>query len=467
MSKKIRRAILITILVAVGLIGGTSIGVLIYLDARGLLGPMIQTLLGYFTFGGKSVLIIVWALILPLLLLAFLLFLVLRRRRVNKVKESWEEGLSVAIAAERAEYEESLKKQLPSRFDLTEAKPEAAAEGSAEVNTLGEFCTRFRNFSASRLGLYFTESEVREFVAGLATSKIIILQGVSGAGKTSLAYAFGEFTGNSSAIIPVQPMWKERSDLLGYYNEFTRKFNETPLFKKLYEANQSDNIYITVLDEMNIARVEYYFAEFLSLLEIPDPDMRRLEIVSDRWENDPAGLKDGTLKLPENMWFVGTVNDDDSAFPVSDKVYDRAMVVELKGLAEERAEASASGPVRVTYTQLCGMIQDAASDFALSGESLARIAALDKFLTEKFRITYGNRIKKQIRGYVAAYVACGGTESEALDDILAKKVLRKLAYRDLSGYGGELQELAALLENMPGGKMSRCCEYLGKISLYE
>ena len=157
----------------------------------------------------------------------------------------------------------------------------------------------------------------------------MILQGMSGTGKTSLAYAFGEYINNQAVVVPIQPMWKERTDLIGYYNEFTKKFNETTLFQKLYEANYNDQIYITVLDEMNIARVEYYFAEFLSLLELPDHKKRYLDVISDMWENDPKLLNEGKLLLPRNMWFVGTANNDDSTFAISDKVYDRAMVINL------------------------------------------------------------------------------------------------------------------------------------------
>ena len=141
----------------------------------------------------------------------------------------------------------------------------------------------------------------------MAVTHILIMQGMSGTGKTSLAYAFGEFMSNHSVIVPIQPMWKEKSDLVGYYNEFTKRFNETILLQKMYEANYTDDMYITVLDEMNIARVEYYFAEFLSLLELPNPESRRIEVVSDEWKNDPKLLKNGQLKLPENMWFVGCV----------------------------------------------------------------------------------------------------------------------------------------------------------------
>ena len=164
-----------------------------------------------------------------------------------------------------------------------------AGECFEDAVSLPDLCREFRNFAAGRLGV----------------SHIMILQGMSGTGKTSLAYAFGEYLGNPSTVIPVQPMWKERTDLIGYYNEFTKRFNETDLLKKMYEANYSGKIYITVLDEMNIARVEYYFAEFLSLLELPEADKRNLAVVSDEWLSDPKRLDDGPIRLPGNMWFIG------------------------------------------------------------------------------------------------------------------------------------------------------------------
>ena len=145
--------------------------------------------------------------------------------------------------------------------------------------TLRQFCENFRNYAASRLKLYYDIDDIRRFIAGMAVSKILILQGMSGTGKTSLAHAFGDFIDNTSTVIPVQPMWKERTDLIGYYNEFTKRFNETLLLEKMYEANYSKDMYITVMDEMNIARVEYYFAEFLSLLELPNEEEDRKSVV--------------------------------------------------------------------------------------------------------------------------------------------------------------------------------------------
>ncbi len=291
--------------------------------------------------------------------------------------------------------------------------------------TFKDLCKNFRDFAAGNLKLYYEERDIRKFIAGMAVSHIIILQGMSGTGKTSLAYAFGEYLGNPSTIIPVQPMWKERTDLIGYYNEFTKRFNETDLLKKMYEANYGKGLYITVLDEMNIARVEYYFAEFLSLLEIPDPQKRLLTVVSDEWSDDPKKLVNGHVLLPENMWFIGTANNDDSTFAISDKVYDRAMVMNLDAKAE-RYQVSGAQKQFITYEKFSSLKAEALEEYAMTARNKKRLKQLDKFLTDNYRVTFGNRIMKQINEYLSVYMSCGGDELEALDDIIAKKVLRKL-----------------------------------------
>ncbi len=291
--------------------------------------------------------------------------------------------------------------------------------------SLKELCEQFRNFSASKLKLYYDIEDIRRFIGALAVTKLIILQGMSGTGKTSLAYAFGEFLENKTVVVPIQPMWKERTDLVGYYNEFTKRFNETTLLYKMYEANNNEDIYITVLDEMNIARVEYYFAEFLSLLEIPNPDGRNLDVVADRWSDDPKLLQhNGKLRLPTNMWFVGTANNDDSTFSISDKVYDRAMVLNLDKKATPFE--AVGNPKKISSTHLEELMAKAQREYDLSDRNLRRIKKLDEYMIKTFHITFGNRIMKQIRCYVPVLVACGGTELEALDDILARKVFRKL-----------------------------------------
>ena len=348
-------------------------------------------------------------------------------------------------------------------FMLTQTDLKMANKPKPHFNdtlTLKELCERFRNFAASRLGLYYEESDIRQFIAGLSVSHILIMQGMSGTGKTSLAYAFGEFLQNKSTIVPIQPMWKERTDLIGYYNEFTKKFNETVLLQKMYEANYSDELYVTVLDEMNIARVEYYFAEFLSLLEIPNPEGRYLDVVTDKKPKDPKLLKNGQLKLPTNMWFIGTANNDDSTFAISDKVYDRAMIMNLDKKSTW-FEAPETGGVKLSIKRWEQLVKRAKSEYKLTHRNKKRIRKLDEYMIENFHITFGNRIMKQINSYVPVLIACGGTELEAIDDILSKKVLRKLEAQNPIYVRNSAEGLKSYLDEVFGqDKMPRCKAYL-------
>ena len=338
-------------------------------------------------------------------------------------------------------------------------REEEKCEGAKSFEVL---CDSFRRFCASRMRLYYDIEDIRRFIASLTVTKLVVMQGMSGTGKTSLSYAFGEYLKNPSVIVPIQPMWKERSDLIGYFNEFTGRFNETTLLHKMYEANYRESIYITVLDEMNIARVEYYFAEFLSLLEIPDPDKRYLDVVSDKWDNDPVLLKGGKIRLPDNMWFMGTVNNDDSTFAISDKVYDRAMVMNLDKKCEP-FECEDHAPIRMSAEQLEEMAKEARAKYAISDRNMRRIRKLDKYLIGKFRITFGNRIMKQLMGYVPVYIACGGKETDAIDDMLSKKVFRKLDSQNPVYVKSVAEDVCDYLDHLFGkDAMPLCKEYIRK-----
>ena len=188
---------------------------------------------------------------------------------------------------------------------------------------LEELVDNFRCFNASQLRLYYDINLLRAFVAGLACGRLIILQGISGTGKTSLAYAWGKFVGQDSCVASVQPSWRDKTELLGYFNEFTKKFNETEVLAELYRATYDDDVHTIILDEMNIARVEYYFAEMLSILEMPSRDEWIIELVPNSWPTDPKNIINGKLKLPDNLWYIGTINKINIIVVIP--VYDRAM----------------------------------------------------------------------------------------------------------------------------------------------
>lgn len=317
--------------------------------------------------------------------------------------------------------------------------------------TLKDFCIQFQAYAANLARpLYYRLSEIQSFVSSLATSRIIILQGVSGTGKTSLAYAFGKFIQNEAEIIPVQPMWKERSDLLGYYNEFTNKYHETPLLKRLYTANIANNEpHLVVLDEMNISRVEYYFAEFLSLLELPGA--KYIPVVNNLMENDPIQIANnqGKIMLADNVWFIGTANNDDSTYTISDKVYDRAMVLNFDRLSP-KFKVEPVGKCPISYKKLTSLFSEATENYGLSDKNLVNMIKLNDHLLSRYNISIGNRIMNQFQKYVATMMACGAEEIMAIDDFICKKILYKLAAINTFKYEKELIETQNYLNELFG-----------------
>lgn len=302
--------------------------------------------------------------------------------------------------------------------------------------TLKLLCERFRGFLMNRKTnpLYYEEKTIRTFIAGFASSRIMILEGLSGTGKSSLPRAFADFMGSKTLKISVQSSWKDRNDLLGFYNDFKKQYKETEFLKALYTAtHDKNNIYIIVLDEMNLSRIEYYFADLLSVLENPDVEEWKIELISDfasistvkeAW---PKLIHEGKLQISDNTWFVGTANKDDSTFMITDKVYDRAVVLnfEEKGKFEE---INSSSEIKMNYHDFQHLL-DNASIFKNDNDGKKfkeMIEYLDENIRKLFQITFGNRIENQLKKFVPAYISCGGTVEEAIDVMFSRKVLRKL-----------------------------------------
>ena len=378
----------------------------------------------------------------------------------------------MAMAEEEVEYDEDgnvinkLKDGESRFFKLTQIDLEMENYQQTPANnsiTLKEFCDTFKNFSASRLHLYYHDKMIRLFVSAFASNRLIILEGISGTGKTSLAYAFGQMVKSEAIIASVQPSWRDRSELFGYFNEFTKKFNESELLAHMYEAKYRDDVFVTVLDEMNIARVEYYFAEMLSILELPSKREWVIELVPNGWDNDPKLLENGKIRIPDNMWYVGTINNDDSTFMVTDKVYDRAMPIAINDKCDV-FEAPDTEPVKVTSKYFESLFDEAKQTHPLSDELSEKLAKADRYIIDHFRVSFGNRILRQIQEFTPAYVACGGEDYEAVDYILAHKILRKFEQLNFSLIKNEIDGLINYLNKTFGnGKMEECITYLERL----
>ena len=332
---------------------------------------------------------------------------------------------------------------------IDEAMKDYVAPDFNDTITLAEICERFRNFACSRMNLYYDIRIIRLFLAAFASTRLIILQGISGTGKTSLPYSFGKFLEVDAQIASVQPSWRDRSELFGYFNEFTKKYNEPETLKRLYEATYTNDVYLTILDEMNIARVEYYFAEMLSILEMPSRAEWIVDLTTTQWKNDPKHLIAGRFRLPENMWYVGTANNDDSTFAISDKVYDRAIPINIDSKGE-KFDAPDTEPIRLNYKHLEAMFETAKDRFKVSEEILNKIEQLDNYVIEHFRLAFGNRIVKQLRDFVPAYVGCGGSEIDGIDYVLANKIFRKFESLNLSYIRDEIDDLIVYMNTLFG-----------------
>ena len=329
---------------------------------------------------------------------------------------------------------------------LTPLPPTRLPEDATNIDLKG-ICERFRLFAASQLGLYYTIETMREFISAIGTGKIIILEGISGTGKTSLPYAFGRFLQHNATICSVQPSWHDRSELLGYYNDFTHRFTETEFLRAIYEATYRDDLSVVVLDEMNLARIEYYFAEFLSIMEMPNVNEWNISLVAAPRSDDPRHLNEGRLLIPQNIIFVGTANNDDSTFTITDKVYDRSMSLffDNKGVP---FEAKFTEACPLPYDYLSSLFAKAKADYPLSTKTKERFEALDEFVIAHFKLAFGNRILRQMESFVPCYVACGGTELEAVDYVFESKILKKFEVLNVAFLRDELlaldQELTKL-----------------------
>ena len=392
---------------------------------------------------------------------------------VVRLKEENEKFLSMADPENgEVEYDEdgNIINKLSdgeSRFyKLTKIDEAMVSYKAPEYNksfTLKEFCDNFRNFAASQLGLYYDIDLIRLFIASFASNRLIILQGISGTGKTSLAYAFGKMIDNESTIASVQPSWRDSTELFGYFNEFTKRFNETEMLAKMYEAGYREDVFITILDEMNISRVEYYFAEMLSILELPSREQWKIDIVPSVWDNDPKNIVEGKLQIPGNMWYVGTINNDDSTFMVTDKVYDRAMPIDINDKCEP-FDAPKTSPMALNSEYFESLFRKAIEEKPLSQDIIDKIGSMDKYMIEHFRMSFGNRILKQIKEFTPSYVACGGEAIVAVDYVIAHKILRKLEQLNLSYIKNEIDGFVDYLDELFGkDNMKECKTYLERL----
>lgn len=300
-------------------------------------------------------------------------------------------------------------------------------------------------------GYHFHERVVKAFHTALKCHDInplTVLAGVSGTGKTLLPTAYARLMGMHSLIIAVQPRWDSPQDMFGFYNYLEKKYKATDLARALIRMDPfntvelpdkqrcADRMLLVLLDEMNLARTEYYFSEFLSKLELRRlagsahaADRQHAEILLDTG----PGRKQITFWVGRNVLFAGTMNEDETTQTLSDKVLDRANVLRFgrppKMKMEAQQHQDKTLPEAMGYMTMaqwekwCQPIQ--ASPW--NGQIHNWIDALNDALTKVGR-PFGHRIRKSILTYVSNYPGVNSDQGykDAFADQIEQKILPKL-----------------------------------------
>ena len=363
-----------------------------------------------------------------------------------------------------------------------DAEPYEASEREAFTGSLAELVDYVRNYGASpkrKTPMYYSAETIRVFISSLAASELasrfLILQGLSGTGKSSLPELFKNALDIRWHSISVQPSWRDNRELLGYDNDFTNRFKETDFTKALYRASMGDykdDIVFIVLDEMNLARIEYYFADFLSELEHRDATWS-IPLISSfsesnedqrpQWLNYDNGT--ANILVTKNIWFIGTANNDDSTSLITDKVYDRAQILDM----DEREKDFVGKDVRpkvMDYGTLTGLFAKARKSqaYQMTDDDWNIINDIDETNLRQMDITFGNRMKNQLNDFVPVYMACGGTKEGAIDYFLAHKILRKLDEKYDAYIADCLEDLIDALNTYYGdGIFEKCLKKIGTI----
>lgn len=347
-------------------------------------------------------------------------------------------------------------------------EPQGSQEqGTSPARTFGGLLTALHT-----AGLTFPVELVSQYLLALQAKRFVIFTGISGTGKTQLAMAvaayYAEDQQTNRAVVAVRPDWTDQRGLLGFYNPLTRAYVTTPFLRFLLDAaaevglarreQRAPRPFFVVLDEMNLARVEYYFADFLSSLESGEAlalhDDETLEAVGADGAQVAVPRR---LHIPANLFFTGTVNVDETTSMFSPKVLDRAFTVEfnhvdLGGFGALPGSNSAEiEPLFLSSlpTSLLAAAPATATPKDAAWKAFRELdgGALSQFVEALHRILeaegrhFGYRVANEIARFVTlAHAQAGQVEAArlaALDLAILTKVLPKL--------NGTQQELSELL----------------------
>lgn len=274
-------------------------------------------------------------------------------------------------------------------------------------------------------GFFFSKEILTRYYLSLKTKPFVILTGISGTGKTKIAQIFADYVcqGMSEedrdtriAFVPVRPDWMDNKGILGYYNILDETYHSTKILDLIFEAQHHPEIpYFIILDEMNLAKVEHYFSDFLSILESRTPDnpkgMPMVLHAFEKVKTQDGKEVPGHLRIPSNVFFTGTVNVDETTYMFSPKVLDRANVIEFNdvdlkqyafGAASSRASNMILADENVRNTMATRSSFCSKKDFEIFNEIEHGSDLLLEMLEilQKYNMHFGYRVINEISRFV-------------------------------------------------------------------
>ena len=317
----------------------------------------------------------------------------------------------------------------------------------------------------------FTNEVLTSYILALQTKPFVILTGISGTGKTKIAQILASYLTQGTneketkeiqkrriAFVPVRPDWMDNRGLLGFYNPITSEYQATPVLRLLLAAEKEpDKPHFVILDEMNLAKVEYYFSDFLSIMESRTSDRPEGEALRLHDQGDKVEAEDGldkipaTLKIPPNVFFTGTVNIDETTYMFSPKVLDRANVIEFnevdlegyrEALTEDRGFSLDKSDVRELFQDTERQPFCVKKDFKEYSAQLSKLEMTDPLaslfqLLKPHHLHFGYRVINEVSRFVVLAKAQvkDFKPEDALDIQFLQKILPKL-----HGTKGKLQK---------------------------
>lgn len=391
------------------------------------------------------------------------------RDRINEGRATLGEG-SRPHAGGEAVTIEAYRARVASLWEGELLKEAAADHADSEETALERVVNHLKNS-----GLVFHERVVHQFHTALKVANeapLLVLAGISGTGKSLLPQRYAEAMGINRLVIPVQPRWDGPQDLLGFFNHLEQKYVATPLSRALAQMHQfpddhrelqpndaaerslADQMLLVLLDEMNLARVEFYFSEFLSRLEtrrtLPaDAALfdRRLASITIECGSVPDGVEPVRLLPGSNVLFVGTMNEDETTQSLSDKVVDRANIMKF-GMPRHMEFGAAGGAAIPTRRLLHSTWKQWINHENQDGEELHRVRQFcnqTNSVLEPLGRAFGHRLLKAVSAYVRQYPShVPNRVNRALSDQIEMRILPRVRGVSLDHGMEALDKIAAL-----------------------